>query len=160
MLTSHRPCSFRTLAGPALLALLSLLGAGCTTARETRPVNSDDYDRNQPLPVTLQDVWYRPATQEIFGIPYTHWGTLTVSKDGLVFTHDKGSLTIPVYDIRGVSWFTMEGDRNNEWAVVTFLENNGEQQAGFTAANGWNYHTSNKELYSAIVVAWQAAAGR
>ena len=153
----------RTPAAPRLLVLLvlGLAGAGCqTTAKSTRPINSDDVDRSVALPATFTDVWYRPATNTDFAIPFTHSGTLTVSPERLLFAYEGGALSVPVPAITAVSWRAMAGDRANEWAAVTYMESGSEQQLGFTAANGYRYHTSNKRLYSAIVLAWQAAGGR
>ena len=149
-------------AGPlAALLLLGLAGPGCqTTAKESRPINSDDIDRSVTLPTTFEDVWYRPATNTDFAIPFTHSGTLTVSTDRLVFAFDGGALSVPVGAITAVSWRAMVGDRQNEWAAVTYLEGGAEQQVGFTAADGYRYKTSNKRLYSAIVLAWQAGGRR
>jgi len=139
--------------------LLGLLCCACTTARETYPLNSDDFDRAVSLPATFEDVWYRPQDNPTFGIPYAAWGTLTVSADELRFTHSKGGFTIPVSRIDSVVWRDMTGDNNNEWAVVTFSDNGGPQVAAFTAANGWRYHTSNRQMYSALVRAAGPAGG-
>ena len=154
----HRP----SVAGPLVaLVLLGLAGPGCQTmAKESRPVNSDDIDRSVTLPATFADVWYRPATNTDFAIPFTHSGTLAVSPERLVFAHDGGALSVPVAAITAVSWRAMVGDRQNEWAAVTYMEGGAEQQLGFTAADGYRYKTSNKRLYSAIVLAWQAGGGR
>jgi hypothetical protein len=141
------------------LALLSLLCVGCTTAQETRPLNSDDVDRSVTLPCTLPDVWYRPATKTEFGIPFTSTGTLIVTAETVQFTHDGSTMSIPVGAITSVVWRNMAGDRENEWAVVTWLDGESEQVAGFTAANAYRYHTSNKQLYSALVVAAGPAGG-
>ena len=146
-----------------LLPLL-LLGLACTswqtTAAQTRPVDSDDVDRTVTLPCTLTDVWYRPETNTEFGIPFTHNGTLTVSTEQLLYVYDGGTISVPVSAITAVSWRTMVGDRSNQWAAVTYLEGNAERQLGFTAADGYRYHTSNKTLYSAIVLAWQSTGRR
>ena len=154
----HRPL----VAGPlAALLLLGLAGPGCqTTARETRPINSDDVDRSVTLPATFEDVWYRPATNTDFAIPFTHTGMLTVNPERLVFAYDGGSLSVPVAAITAVSWRPMVGDRQNEWAAVTYMDGGAEQQVGFTAADRYRFKTSNKRLYSAIVLAWQAAGKR
>jgi hypothetical protein len=156
-----RPRPSFAAAPAALLLLLGLAGTSCqTTAKETRPTNSDDIDRSVTLPATFSDVWYRPATKTDFAIPFTYSGTLTVSTERLLFAYDGGSVSVPVPAITAVSWRTMVGDRANEWAAITYMESGAEQQLGFTAANGYRYHTSNKRLYSAIVLAWQAAGGR
>lgn len=152
-LALHAPLvSARSLLGLALL----LLCVGCqTTAFKTRPVDSDDIDRSVTLPCTLANVWYRPQNNPEFKIPFTETGSLAVTADRALFTYESGSLTIPVSAITNVSWRKMVGDLQNEWAVVTWMENGAERVAGFTAANGYRYETSNKQLYSALCVAWQ-----
>jgi hypothetical protein len=147
----------RALAGAALLALLC---GGCqTTARSTRPMNSDDYDRGVTLPRTMANVWYRTDDLPVVGFPYQASGTLLVGTDAILFNSDEGSVNIPTRAIRSVVWRTMSGDRLNEWAVVKWVENGGEKLVGFTAADGYRFDTSNKELYSAIVMAWNAQGG-
>jgi len=139
----------------ACVALLALLVGGCqTTARSTRPVNSDDVNRSIALPRTLMNVWYRPDVQPDNLIPYSSMGTLFVGTDAILFNGEEGfSLTIPTRAIRSVSWRQMNGDLQNEWAVIIWLEGGTERLIGFTAADGYRYDTSNRELYSAIVVA-------
>jgi len=156
--TPSRPSALRPLAS---LMLLGLLALGCqTTAQRTMPLNSDDIDSSVTLPATLVDVWYRPASKTEFGIPYTNSGTINVTSQMLTFSHDGGSLAIPTANVTSVAWRKMVGDRDNEWAVVTYLENGAEQVAGFTAADGYRFDTSNKQLYSALVLAWKSAGGR
>ncbi len=142
----------------AWLALLCLvMCAGCqTTARGSRPINSDDVDRSVSLPRTLQNVWFRPETQAQFAVPFTAEGTLLVSGEGLSFTHAGGMLSVPAHSIRSVNWRQMSGDRQTEWAVVCYMEGGTEKLVGFTAADRYRFDTSNKELFSAIVVAWES----
>jgi hypothetical protein len=158
------PCTTRHI--PALrpligLALLCLALAACqTTARRTRPADSDDVDRSVRLPITLENVWYRPAIQPEHGIPFAATGTLLVGTDTLTYQHPAGSLSIRVADIRGVVWRVMQGDLQTEWAVVRYVEDGSEKLVGFTAADRYRFDTSNKALYSALVVAWESQAGR
>jgi len=143
------------LAGLALLALLALL-AGCqTTARATRPASSDDVDRNVTLPATLANVWYRGETAPDVAIPYADTGTLLVGSDAILFNGSQQSLTIPTRSIEGVVWRQMSGDRQNEWAVIRWRDGSAEKLVGFTAADRYRFDTSNRELYSAIVLAWE-----
>ena len=148
----------RPLAGLGLLGLLGLLSLGCqTTAQRTYPMNSEDIDTSVTLPATLVDVWYRPAQQTMFGIPFTNSGTINVTSQMITFSHDGGSFAIPTANITSVAWRKMVGDRDNEWAVIVYLEGGEEQLAGFTAADGYRFDTSNKQLYSVLYLAWKSA---
>lgn len=150
--------ALRSLAGLALLA--AACGACQTTARATRPASSDDVDRGVGLPRTLANVWLRADTAPDFAIPYADMGTLLVASDAILFTGGRGTLTIPTRAILGVAWREMVGDQQNEWAVIRWLEDGVEKLAGFTAADRYRFDTSNRELYSAIVVAWESQAQR
>ena len=145
----------------AALMLLGLLAIGCqTTAQRTYPMNSEDIDSSVTLPATLVDVWYRPAEQTEFGIPFSNTGTISVTSQMITFSHDGGSLAIPIENVTSVAWRKMVGDLDNQWAVVIYIEGGEEQVAGFTAADGYRFDTSNKQLYSALYLAWKSAAGR
>ena len=74
-----------------------------------------------------------------------------------MFSGASQSLTIPTRAIEGVVWRQMLGDRQNEWAVIRWRDGGAEKLVGFTAADRYRFDTSNKELYSAIVVAWDTA---
>ena len=154
----RRPRAALSLAGLALLALLA--GACQTTARDTRPASSDDVDRRVTLPRTLSNVWYRSAVAPDVAIPYADAGTLFVGADAIVFDGGSRSLTIPTRAIEGVVWRQMDGDRQNEWAVIRWREGGVEQLVGFTAADRYRFDTSNSELYSAIVLAWESGTRR
>jgi hypothetical protein len=158
--TSRHLSALRPLAGLGLAMLCLVLAACQTTARRTMPIDSEDVDRSVTLPRTLENVWYRPETQPDYGIPFAAAGTLLVSTEAILFNHGGGSLSIPVRDIRGVVWRPMQGDLQTEWAVIRYLEDGREKLVGFTAADRYRFHTSNKELYSAIVVTWESQAGR
>ncbi len=144
----------------ACVATLALLSAGCqTTARSTRPTSSDDVDRSVTLPRTLANVWYRADIQPDNHIPFSAMGTLLVGSDAIVYSSESESLTIPTRAIRSVVWRQMNGDLQNEWAVIIWLEGGAERMVGFTAADGYRFDTSNRELYSAISVSATAQSG-
>jgi hypothetical protein len=143
------------------LALVALLCAGCqTTARRTRPANSDDVDRRVTLPRTLANVWIRDGEQPDAGIPYADAGTLLVGSDAILFNGEHRSMSIPARAIRDISWRTMGGDLQTEWAVIIWLEDGVEKLIGFTAADRYRFDTSNRDLYSALIVAWETATKR
>ena len=144
------------------VVLLALLCAGCqTTARDTRPVNSDDVNRNITLPRNLPNVWYRPDVGPAGQSPPIVNGTIMVGTDAILYNGEEGTtLNIPTRAIRSVVWRVMKSDLVNQWAVVIWLQDGAEQLVGFCAADGYRYDTSNKELYSAIVMAWQGQQKR
>jgi hypothetical protein len=145
----------------APLALLCLLAVGCqTTARDTRPLNSEDVDTSVTLPRTFENVWYRSDTQPENHIPYAAEGTLLVTGDVVTFTGTGASLSIATRDIRDVLWRTLNGDLQNEWAIIYYREGGTEKIVGFTPGDRYRFHTSSKELYSAIVMAFRGQSRR
>jgi len=161
MANGRRPAVGTWIRWLALAALLALPCGSCqTTAQSTKPLNSDDVDRSVTLPRTLANVWYRTDDLAMVGLPYESSGTLLVGTDAILFNTDGKSVNIPTRAIRSVVWRTMSGDRIREWAVVKWVENGSEKLVGFTAADGYRFDTSNRELYSAITVAWESQGKR
>lgn len=112
------------------------------------------------LPRSLANVWYRGEEPPDFAIPYADSGTLTVAAEGLSYRGERMSLDIPAPALLSVVWRPMDGDRQNEWAVVAWRDGAVERRLGFTAADRFRFETSNRELYSALVLAWEGARAR
>ncbi len=100
------------------------------------------------LPVTFSNVWYRTKAQPLLG--YKAKGTLDVSNDKLKFTHDKGSIEIPLSSIQKVTpQKTLLPDYTTKWVVVEYRVAEKDEIIAFMS-DPFVGKPSDKEIYSAI----------
>lgn len=112
------------------------------------------------LPRTLANVWYRDEAPPGFAIPYADSGTLEVGPDRVSYRGEHHAFDIPAQALESVVWRPMDGDLQNEWAVVSWRDGATLRRLGLTAADRFRFETSNRELYSALVLAWEGARAR
>jgi hypothetical protein len=93
-----------------------------------------DAAADEPLPITVNKVWYRTGKIHPFGKAYEQSGTLTVSATGLEFSSKKETITILKENIRQVSRGQLGPDLMNNWVIVHHTTPAGEAIAAFKAA--------------------------
>lgn len=101
------------------------------------------------LPATFSDVWYRTDEAQLL-LAYKAKGTLDVSDDKLKFTHDKGSVEIPLSSIKKVTpKKTLLPDVMNKWVVVQYRVAEKDEMIAFKSDPFFG-KSSDDAIYSAI----------
>ena len=143
--------------GAVRFALLAVT----VTALVATPLGADEEDdATIRLPVSFDNVWYRPAIKSGFGSGKQK-GLLTVSAEGLEFTAKKRSDFLPWPRVEMVSYGTMTGDADTRWVVVGLEPLAGERgRAGIRDGRKMGYGGATEEIFAAVTAAMkQARAG-
>ena len=107
------------------------------------------------LPRSFSSVWYR-AGEHLSIVAFSDSGELTVREDAIEF---KEKLTIPIADIRSVSWGKLGIDFVNDWATVEYEDAGEIKIAGFKDGGSLGYGGDSDLIYSAIKYAAEVKGG-
>ena len=138
----------------AAVRVMCLLGCsiiiGCASAPPTpqTPVK---------LPVSFQDVWFRPTLSRPGIQVMADTGTVVVGTDGVSFTGKKGSVEINYKTMRTVSFGNVGSDFINSWVKIKYQRGNVESYALFSGgkALGWGGIGVANQIFEALDSALQ-----
>ncbi|HXV76978.1 MAG TPA: hypothetical protein VD788_11745 [Candidatus Polarisedimenticolaceae bacterium] len=102
------------------------------------------------FPLTIRNVWYRTAAHSGF-TGAKHSGDLTIGRQALEFYAKRRSLAIPLEQLWMISYGTMRGDVDTEWAVLTLKDGNERSFVGLRDGSKWGYGQRTREIYETLI---------
>jgi len=126
---------------------LSLFASGVHAA--DAPDAADD-GAPLKLPLTLERIWYRTASQTAFGKVFKAKGDLTVTEEGLEFVTSKKTLWFPMEQVRHITYGKMKGDVNTEWAILATGNATPSELIGFRDGRKLGYGTRTRDIFKTL----------
>lgn len=131
-----------------LFGFLFILGCATVPPKPQTPIT---------LPVSFQEVWFRPTLARQGIIVMTDTGTVVVGTNEVSFTGKKGSVDIDYTTMQEVSFGKVGSDFLNNWVTIKYQRENVESYALFCGgkALGWGGMKVAAEIYQTLDFALQ-----
>lgn len=104
-----------------VFSIVCALLSGCATITPT-PIS---------LPVSFEQVWYRPTLAKPGFLVMTDTGTVTVSTNGVAFIGKKGTTEINYENIQHLAFGKVGYDFINSWVTVKYRDSDRDSYALF-----------------------------
>jgi hypothetical protein len=111
-----------------------------------------------PLPIAIEDVWYRAGDRGISLRAYSASGRLVVSEQRIAFGDGGDAFEIGMAEIKSTCWGKMAGDTVNEWVIVRY--GSPEKLAGFKDGSRLGWGTGTPSIMSALSSALEKWSGQ
>lgn len=126
----------------AWMSAVALLVAAPTAPAEA-PGAQDTVARSQPLPITIDNVWYRSTGDRTRG-------DLVVADDGLEVLLPRRTVFIPVERIQYASLGKMRGDVDTDWIVMAIGVSPPYDVIGIRDGRKMGFGRKTEELYQKL----------
>jgi len=111
-----------------------------------------------PLPIMLEDVWYRAGDRGLSLRAYSASGKLVISEQRIAFGDGGDAFEIDVTEIKSACWGKMDGDNFNEWVIVRY--GSPEKMAGFKDGSRLGWGAGTPSIMSALSSALETRSGQ
>jgi hypothetical protein len=138
----------------AMLAFWLLLASatGDPAAGDT----DDAVEDSIQLPMTLEQVWYRPGKRRGVG-GAKHTGDLTLTRDSIYFTTNRKEIVIPMTAIHVASFGKMRGDVDTDWLVLSIDQPGLPSLLGLRDGRRFGYGQQTHKVRRAVMAALRLA---
>jgi hypothetical protein len=132
---------------PALLLAVASAGVSAADEPPAEPVAPDP--EVLTLPLTIDGVWCRADGREIVGRGKTK-GDLSLTDEAVEIHSRKKAVSIPLDDVRRVSFGKMRGDVDTDWAILTVATDGPPALVGLRDGRKMGYGTRSREIYETL----------